>query len=113
MVIKTDICPKSGLKREIKFIKFSDDIIKKTIFLNCSLNYYNKETDEFIGNNIFSKDFFLITIDNENVINGIGEYDYWKGLLNDFNGQKEKGINSFDSFCAYIIMKAYLEGRFN
>jgi hypothetical protein len=113
MIIKEDICPKSGLKREIEFIKFQDDVINKNIVLKCNLNYYNKETNEFIITNIFSKDFFLITLSNEHTLNGIGEYDYWKGLLNDSNAQKEKGINSFDSYCAYIIMKCYLEGKFN
>lgn len=46
-------------------------------------------------------------------LEGIGEYDYWKGLLNDFNAMREKNINSFDSYCAYIIMKAYLAKKFN
>jgi len=113
MIVKEDICPKSGLKREIEFIKFVDDKLNKTILLDCNLNYYNKDTNEFVATNILSKDAILITLDNKNVLDGIGEYDYWKGLLNDFSAMREKNINSFDSYCAYIIMKAYLEGKFN
>jgi len=113
MIIHTDTCPKSGLKREIEFIKFVDNKVDKTILLDCNLNYYNKETNDFIATNILTKDIFLITLDNTNTLDGIGEYDYWKGLLNDFNAMKEKNINSFDSYCAYIIMKSYLEGKFN
>lgn len=113
MIIKEDICPKSGLKREIEFVKFIDDKLNKTILLDCNLNYYNKETNEFIAKNILTKDVVLITLDNNNTLDGIGEYDYWKGLLNDTNAMKEKGINSFDSYCAYIIMKAYLANKFN
>lgn len=113
MVVHTDICPKSGLKREIEFVKFVDNKIDKTILLDCNLNYYNKETNEFIAKNILNKDVVLITLDNNNTLEGIGEYDYWKGLLNDFNAMVNKGIISFDSYCAYIIMKAYLEGKFN
>ncbi len=62
---------------------------------------------------ILTKDIILITLDNNNTIEGIGEYDYWKGLLNDFNAMNSKSITSFDSYCAYIIMKAYLDGKFN
>lgn len=113
MIIVTDICPKSGLKREIEFVKFIDDKINKTILLDCNLNYYNKDTNEFVATNILTKDTILITLTNDNILNGIAEYDYWKGLLNDNNAQREKGINSFDSYCAYIIMKAYLAGKFN
>lgn len=113
MVVTTDICPKSGLKREIEFIKFVDDKLNKTILLDCNLNYYNKETNEFIATNILTKDVVLITLSNENNLDGIGEYDYWKGLLNDSNAMREKQISGFDSYCAYIIMKAYLEGKFN
>lgn len=113
MVVHTDICPKSGLKREIEFVKFLDDKVNKIILLDCNLNYYNKETNEFVATNILTKDIILITLDNHNILDGIGEYDYWKGLLNDFNSMKEKSINSFDSYCAYIIMKAYLAGKFN
>ena len=113
MIIKEDICPKTGLKREIEFVKFVDDTFTKTILLDCSLNYYNKETDEFIAKNILTKDIILITLSNENNLEGIGEYDYWKGLLNDFSAMNSKGITSFDSYCAYIIMKAYLAGKFN
>lgn len=113
MIIKEDICPKTGLKREIEFVKFVDDKLNKTMLLDCNLNYYNKETNEFIATNILTKDVILITLSNENILDGIAEYDYWKGLLNDSNAQIEKGITSFDSYCAYIIMKAYLAGKFN
>lgn len=113
MIIKEDICPKTGLKREIEFINFVDDKVGKTILLDCNLNYYNKDTGEFIASNILNKDVVLITLDNNNILEGIGEYDYWKGLLNDFNAMREKNINSLDSYCAYIIMKAYLAGKFN
>ena len=113
MIIKEDICPKTGLKREIEFIKFVDNKIDKTILLDCNLNYYNKETNEFIAKNILTKDIILITLDNNNTLEGIGEYDYWKGLLNDFNAMTAKGIISFDSYCAYIIMKAYLDKKFD
>ena len=113
MIVVTDICPKSGLKREIEFIKFVDDKLNKTILLDCNLNYYNKETGEYIATNILHKDAILITLDNKNTLEGIGEYDYWKGMLNDFNTLKEKKIQSFDSFAAYIIMKAYLEKKFD
>lgn len=113
MIITEDICPKTGLKREIEFIKFVDDKINKIITLDCNLNYYNKDNNQFISTNILTKDVLLITLSNENNLGGIGEYDYWKGLLNDFNAQKEKGINSFDSYCAYIIMKAYLAKKFD
>jgi len=113
MIIHEDICPKSGLKREIEFIKFVDDKINKTILLDCNLNYYNKDTNEFIATNILTKDVVLITLSNDTNLDGIGEYDYWKGLLNDFNAMREKNINSFDSYCAYIIMKAYLDKKFN
>ena len=113
MLVKEDICPKSGLKREIEFIKFIDNKTNKTITLDCNLNYYNKETNEFIATNIFSKDALLITLSNENNLEGIGEYDYWQGLLNDFNAMNNKGINSFNSYCAYIIIKAYLDKKFD
>lgn len=113
MIIKEDICPKTGLKREIEFIKFIDNKLNKTILLDCNLNYYNKDTNEFIATNILNKDAVFITLDNNNNLDGIGEYDYWKGMLNDFNALKEKGIHSFDGFSAYIIMKAYLAGKFN
>ena len=113
MIVKEDICPKSGLKREIEFIKFVDNKADKTILLDCNLNYYNKDTNEFIATNILTKDVVLITLSYENNLDGIGEYDYWKGLLNDFNAMKEKNINSFDSYCAYIIMKAYLDKKFD
>jgi len=113
MIIKEDICSKSGLKREIEFIKFLDDKVAKTITLDCNLNYYNKDTNEFIATNIYTKDSVLITLSNENNLDGIGEYDYWKGLLNDFNAMRERNINSFDSYCAYIIMKAYLDKKFD
>ena len=113
MIVVTDICPKSGLKREIEFVKFVDDKLNKTILLDCNVNYYNKETNEFIATNILTKDVVLITLDNNNILEGIAEYDYWKGLLNDFSAMREKNINSFDSYCAYIIMKAYLSGKFN
>ena len=113
MIVKEDVCPKSGLKREIEFVKFVDNKVDKTILLDCNLNYYNKETNEFIATNIFTKDAFLITLDNNNNLEGIGEYDYWKGLLNDFNAMRERNINSFDSYCAYIIMKAYLDKKFD
>jgi hypothetical protein len=113
MIVVTDICPKSGLKREIEFIKFVDDKLNKKILLDCNINYYNKETDEFIATNILNKDIILITLDNNNILEGIGEYDYWKGLLNDSSSMRDKNINSFDSYCAYIIMKAYLDKKFN
>jgi len=113
MIVKEDICPKSGLKREIEFVKFVDNKTDKTILLDCNLNYYNKDTNEFIATNILTKDVILITLSNENNLDGIGEYDYWKGLLNDFNAMKEKNITSFDSYCAYIIMKAYLDKKFD
>jgi hypothetical protein len=113
MIVVTDICPKSGLKREIEFIKFVDNKLNKTILLDCNLNYYNKDTNEFIATNILTKDIILVTLDNSNSLEGIGEYDYWKGLLNDTNAMKEKQINSFDSYCAYIIMKAYLNKKFD
>jgi hypothetical protein len=113
MIVKIDICPKSGLKREIEYIEFKDDKIKKTIFLNCDLNYYHKETNEFIGKNILTKDAALITLSNEVNLEGIGEYDYWKGVLNDVNSMLEKEITGFDSYCAYIILKAYGQGKFN
>lgn len=113
MIIKEDVCPKTGLKREIEFVKFVDDKLNKTILLDCNLNYYNKETNEFIATNLLTKDVILITLDNKNVLDGIGEYDYWKGLLNDFSAMSSRNIVSFDSYCAYIIMKAYLDGKFN
>jgi hypothetical protein len=113
MIVTTDICPKSGLKREIEFIKFVDDNTNKIILLDCNLNYYNKDNNEFLSSNIFDKDIKLITISNSVNLNGIGEYDYWKGLLNDTNAMKDKNINSFDSYCAYIIMKAYLDKKFD
>ena len=113
MIVTTDTCPKSGLKREIEFVKFVDNKLNKTILLDCNLNYYNKETNEFVATNILTKDVILITLDNSNVLEGIGEYDYWKGLLNDFTSLREKNINSFDSYCAYIIMKAYLDKKFD
>ena len=113
MIVVTDICPKSGLTREIEFIKFVDNKFNKTILLDCNVNYYNKETNAFLGTNLFTKDVILITLSNETNLDGIGEYDYWKGLLNDNNAMREKSINGFDSYCAYIIMKAYLDKKFN
>jgi hypothetical protein len=113
MIIKEDICPKTGLKREIEFIKFVDNKLNKTILLDCNLNYYNKDTNEFIGTNILTKDVILITLSNDVNLDGIGEYDYWKGSLNDFNALRDKGIYSFDGFSAYIIMKAYLAKKFD
>lgn len=113
MIVVTDICPKSGLKREIEFVKFIDDRINTTLILDCNIHYYNKETNEFIATNILTKDNTLITLSNKINLEGIGEYDYWKGLLNDNNAMVSKSITSFDSFCAYIIMKAYLKNLFN
>ena len=60
-----------------------------------------------------TKDAVLITLDNNNILEGIGEYDYWKGMLNDTNALRDKGIYSFDGFSAYIIMKAYLDKKFD
>jgi len=113
MIVVTDICPKSGLKREIEFVKFVDDKLKESILLDCNLNYYNKDTNEFVGRNILTKDIFLITLTNDVNLGGIGEYAYWKGLLNDNNAMREKLISGFDSYCAYIIMKAYLDKKFD
>jgi len=113
MIVVTDVCPKSGLKREIEFIKFVNDKVNKTIVIDCNLNYYNTTTNEFIATNILTKDVALITITNDVILDGISEYDYWNGLMNDFNSMKEKNINSFDSYCAYIVMKAYLDKKFN
>jgi hypothetical protein len=113
MIIVTDTCPKSGLKREIEFVKFVDNKLNSTLLLDCNINYYNKETNEFIATNILTKDNILITLSNETNLEGIGEYDYWKGLLNDNNAMNSKSITGFDSLCVYIIMKAYLNNLFN
>jgi len=113
MIIVKDICSRSGLKREIEFVKSVDDLINKKLQLDCNINYYNPITNEFLGKNIFTKDIVLITLDNTNTLEGIGEYDYWKGGLNDFNALFSKGITSFDNFASYIIMKAYLSKKFD
>ena len=111
MIIKEDICPKTGLKREIEFVKIEDNLSLKKIFLDCNINYYHNNV--FLGTNLFETDKTLLTLSNENTLDGIGEYDYWKGLLNDFSAMNSRNIVSFDSYCAYIIMKAYLDGKFN
>ena len=40
MIIVTDICPKSGLKREIEIVKFVDNKLNSTLLLDCNINYY-------------------------------------------------------------------------
>jgi hypothetical protein len=113
MNIITDICPITGLKREINLVKTVDNLIDKTLQLDCDINYFNPITNTYIATNILTKDVTAITLSNINNLDGTGEYDYWKGLLNDMNGLKNKGINSFDDFTVYIVTKAYLNNLFN
>lgn len=111
MIITSDICPKSGLDRQIEFVKIEDNLSLKKIFLDCDINYYHNGV--FLGKNLFETDKTLLTLSNENTLDGIGEYDYWKGYLNDFQLLINKGLQSFDACISYVIMKAYLEGKFN
>ncbi len=112
MIIKDDICPKSGLKRVIDFVKIEDNVVEKKVFFDCNIHYYN-ENNEFLGTNLFKKDKSLLTLTNENTLDGIGEYDYWKGYLNDFQLLINKGIPSFDACISYVLMKAYLDKKFD
>lgn len=109
MVISTDICPKSGLKREVKYISFTDNLELKHIKILCNIKYYNKDTDEYLGDNIFGNLEFILT--NDDVIDGIGQYDYWKGSLNDVSLLISKGFNSFDVYISYIILKIFLKNK--
>jgi hypothetical protein len=112
MIIVTDICPKSGLKREIDFIKVEDDIVNKKIFFDCNILYFSLVGD-LLGINLLPKDKNLLTISNDNTLNGIGEYDYWKGFLNDFQSLINKNIPSYDACVNYVLMKAYLDKKFD
>jgi len=38
MIIKDDICPKSGLKRVIDFVKIEDNVVEKKVFLDCNIH---------------------------------------------------------------------------
>ncbi len=115
MIIATDICPKSGLKRNIKYIQYIDNPDSKKMYFECDINYHNPITDEFLGSNILEplRNHITFILSNDNVLDGIGEYDYWKGPLNDLNSLLNKGYNSIDSYISYIILKAYLKDKLN
>ena len=113
MLVKRDICPKSGLNREIIYKKSIDDTEFRAITLYCDIYYYNT-SNESLGVNIFNelKPYELI-FNSENTLNGISEYDYWKGAFNDFSTLVNKGFNGYDSCISYLVMKAYLDKKFD
>lgn len=113
MIIATDICPKSGLKREISYIRFTDNIIDRKLTFECIVKYYNPTTEEFLGTNILEPycNSFNFILTNENTLDGIGEYDYWKGPLNDMNGLLNKGFSSLDSYISYMVVKSYFKNK--
>lgn len=112
MIVFTDICPLSGLNREMIYISSLDDTVNKNVELICNINYYYN--NQLIGTNILNSlnSPFKVVLSQDNILDGISEYDYWKGSLNDFNALINKGFNSYDSFISYIVMKTYLKTKF-
>lgn len=109
MIIVEDICPKTNLKRKIDFVSIQDFVNDSKIIITYNIEYYNN-LNVFLGINILGTESKL-TLTNENVINGIGEYTYWKSHLNDFQALINKGINSYDACVNYVIMKNYLDNK--